>query len=397
MERSVNRFRTSLDTLIRPEVHLRGRVWPSFQVFCAIGLVLAISLTMALVMRLGLSPWVMAPVIVAAVATLFGLAMATKVVTGEERLTQYHHMIAVMGAAAGLVSLMRQPMLAYLDVTMLGVGMFAVVGRIGCLMAGCCHGRPYRWGVCYGQEHAANGFTPYYVGIRLFPIQAVESLWILGLVLVGSALLLSGEPPGTTLAWYLIGYATGRFYFEFMRGDAGRPYRWGFSEAQWTSIFLVGSVVLAEWAALLPWYPWPAAVTACLAGTMLAVAAARRFQSRSQYQILLPDHVREVAEAIEIASHRAREIGALDGQDSIPVDIRVAATSLGFQISAGLIWTATGSVFHYALSCRNETMSAATARTLAALILQLKHPLGPSELVEGDRGVFHLLSMGAEA
>ncbi|HBY95507.1 MAG TPA: hypothetical protein DEP84_16385 [Chloroflexi bacterium] len=385
-----------LNSLLHPQVHLLGRVWPSFQVWGAAGLALAIPLVLMLSKSLGLSLGVMTAIIPVALVTFFGLAIVTKIITGEERLTHYHHVIAVLVAVTLLVWLLRQPVLPYLDVTVLGVGLFVAVGRVGCLMMGCCHGRPHRWGVCYREEHTAAGFTPSYVGVRLFPIQAVESLWVLGVVLLGSRLLLRGQPAGTTLAWYIVSYATGRFYFEFMRGDAERPYRWGFSEAQWTSIFLDGMVVLAAWAGLLPWHVWPAAASACLVGTAITVALVRRSSSGARYRILRSYHVQEVAEAVEMASDRAPEMRLLGGQDSIPVDICIAPTSLGFQISAGKIRTETGYIFHYALSSRNETMSAATARTLAGVILQLKHHLGPTELIEGHQGVFHLLYTAAE-
>src|SRR5439155_22019386 len=98
----------------------------------------------------------------------------------------YHHEIDVMINAALLLWLLGQPLLPYLDLTILGIGMFLACGRVGCLMVGCCHGRPHSWGVRYKQEHADAGFAPYYVGVRLFPIQAVESLWVLSIVIVGN-------------------------------------------------------------------------------------------------------------------------------------------------------------------------------------------------------------------
>ena len=55
-------------------------------------------------------------------------------------------MIAV---ATVLLSLLDAPVLSYLDVTVLSLGLFLAWGRLGCLMAGCCHGRPQNWGVRY--------------------------------------------------------------------------------------------------------------------------------------------------------------------------------------------------------------------------------------------------------
>ena len=39
------------------------------------------------------------------------------------------------------------PVLPYLDLTCLGLGIFLVCGRQGCLMVGCCHGKPCGWGI----------------------------------------------------------------------------------------------------------------------------------------------------------------------------------------------------------------------------------------------------------
>jgi hypothetical protein len=143
---------------------------------------------MSLVTYLGLSPLVLVWLVLTAVLTFLALAMVTKIITGEENLIYYHHEIAVMVVAACLLNLLYQPVLPYLDITILGLGTFLAFGRVGCLMVGCCHGRPHGRGVCYRAEHAAAGFTPYLVGVRLFPIQAVESVWVFSIVVVGVCL-----------------------------------------------------------------------------------------------------------------------------------------------------------------------------------------------------------------
>lgn len=384
-------FNRDLDILLHPKACILGRSWPTYQVCGYTGLALAILLAMILVMHLGLSHLVMAGLVLAAVVTFLGLATATKIIAGEERLTYYHHEVAVMVVTAILARTLRQPVLSYLGVTILGVGMFLACGRVGCLMAGCCYGRPHAWGICYREEHAAVGFPRYLVGVRLFHLQAVESLWVLGIVLVGSALVLRGSPPGEALAWYVVTYGAGRFCFEFMRGDPDRPYLWGFSEAQWTSLVLMCAVVLAELSGILTFHPWHAGATASLGLTMVAVALNRRFRGTAERQLLHPHHVKEVAEAVELVSSLATERTAIPGRNSTPADIHLACTSLGVQISAGKVKSAPGYLYHYALSAQNETMTQETARTLAELILQLEHSSGPRELIEGNRGVFHFV------
>lgn len=387
-----------LDKLVCPEVRLFNTSWSTFHVFGCTGLALAIFLAMTLAAQLGLSQLVMVGIVLASVTTIFALVMASKIFTGEEQFTYYHHEIAVMAVAALLLWLLRQPILPYLDVTMLGIGAFLACGRVGCLMVGCCHGRPHRWGVCYRKEHADAGFTSYYVGVRLFPIQAVESLWVFCIVVAGIAFVLNGHPPGTALAWYVVAYDLGRFWFEFLRGDPERAYYWGFSEAQWISLLRMGGVVWAEMAGVLPFNLWHAAATACLALAMTAISLVRHFRKTARHQLLHPHHVKEVAEAMARVSTPATETKVtgqwtiLPRRNSIPTRVHIGCTSRGIQISRGKISGTVGDISHYTLSCRDGGMTEETARVLAWLILQLKRATGSSELVKGNRDdVFHLL------
>ncbi len=152
----------------RPRILLPHSDWSSFRFCGCIGLALSTLLAMGLVMWQGLSSWVMAGVTVASVLVFFGLAMAAKIVTGEESLTYYHHQVAVIIVTILLLWLLHQPILPHLGVTILGVGLFLACGRVGCLMVGCCHGRPHRWGVCYREEHAAPASCRNSAGYRIF-------------------------------------------------------------------------------------------------------------------------------------------------------------------------------------------------------------------------------------
>lgn len=380
-----------LDQLIRPEMPIFHKSLSAFQVCGYAGLALAIMLTMILTTFLGLSPWVMIGVIGIAMLTFLGLAAATKIITGEEQLIYYHHEIAIMITAAIFLKMTNQQVLPYLDVTILGIGIFLVCGRLGCLMVGCCHGRPHKWGVCYRKEHADAGFTTYYVSVRLFPIQAVESFWVLFLVIVGGVLVLGKHSPGEALAWYVITYDIGRFCFEFVRGDPDRPYHWGFSEAQWTSVILMCAVVWAELTGTLSFHTWHIITTAAIILTMIAVASARRLRQTVRHKLLNPRHVREIAEAIEQVSGAAVERTIFSSGNLVPEVIHMGCTSLGIQISAGQIKKSKTSIDHYALSFKNGTMTEEIAATLADLIIELKGLSGSKKLVTHNRGVFHVL------
>lgn len=381
-------WNSNLDKLVCPAVCIHHRPLPTFQVCGYIGLVLAILLAMTLVIIYQhLSPFVMLGIILAAVLTFFAQIFITKIITGEEDLVYYRHEIAVMTVAALLLWMLRQPILLYLDATLLGVGLFLACGRIGCLMVGCCHGRPYHWGVCYREKHAAAGFPSYYVGVRFFPIQAVESLWVFSIVCAGTFFVLSRHPAGTALAWYVVTYDIGRFCFEFVRGDRERPYLWGFSEAQWISLILMCAVVLAEVFGILALYPWHIVAMAFLICTMIVVALDRCLRRRVSYKLLHPHHMKEVAEAIELVAQTTADWNLGFRQDTV----HVGRTSLGIQISASEIPKGASSIHHYALSHQNGSIPEEMVRVLTRLILQLKHPGSSSELLTGQHGVFHLL------
>jgi hypothetical protein len=377
-----------LDKLVRPEVHLFHQIRSAYLVCGYVGLLLTILLSMFLVSFTGLSCWVMVAIVLATVLTSLGLAMATKIITGRENIIYYHHEIAAISVTTMLLWLLRQPALPYLDVTILGIGVLLIFGRIGCLMVGCCHGRPHSWGVCYRTEHAAAGFTPYFVGVRLFPVQALESLWVLVTVLVGSTFILNGLPQGEATSWYLIFYGTGRFCFEFLRGDPERPYYKGFSQPQWISALLMCFAVAFELSGGLPFHVWHAIAVVIILSIMMTIALMQRFQINTKYQLLCAQHIREVAEEIFPVINQPTDILI---ENFIPKKMHVGCTSLGIRISVGKIEYETYDIEHYTLSLRNGKMNQGTARILIKLIIQLRHSTNQYEIIQGNQGIYHLL------
>jgi len=313
------------------------------------------------------------------------LVLATKILVGREVLIYYRQEIAVVAGTALFLRLLHQPVLPYLDITVLGIGMFLVCGRIGCLLVGCCHGRPFRWGICYGEAHAAAGFTPYYVGVPLFPVQALESLWALVIVAVGVSMILRGSPPGSALTWYIIGYGLGRFGFEFLRGDPDRPYFIGFSEAQWTSLILISLTVGTEIRGALPLRPWHIASIAFVILTMAALTVHRQVRRIPTYRLLHPRHIREIADALEFARSKPLAVPQTSPQ------IYVGCTSLGIQISGSEVELQDCRVPHYTISRGRQPLTADVARALGVIICRLRHSDCEFDLIPGGQTVFHLL------
>jgi hypothetical protein len=365
----------ALDTLVRPSFRLGGRFWPFYGLFVCSGMTAGVLFAIALARLSGISRGTLAVALMAGLLAAGALAFGTEILTGRELYTFYHYQLAVLAAGGATLAVMGRPALPCLDALGLALGLTQAFGRLGCFMAGCCHGRPHRWGVCYGHQHAEQGFDHALTGVRLFPIQAVESLSLFLLTATGTALMLSGRPAGSALTAYLAGYGTLRFGLELARGDSARPYIRGFSEAQWTAFAVLVSVVAAQVAGLLPLTPWPPAGLALVVLTAAGLTLHRRLRPVPPHRLLHPGHVSELAAILGDLS--------LQGNRTP----RVACTSQGVRLSMGHLHGGA----HYALSSRDGDLSEAAAQKLADLILLLRHPAESSRLLPGNHGVFHLL------
>jgi hypothetical protein len=326
-----------------------------------------------LALHLGLSLWVIGALLLACTLAFFELAFGMKILTGRETLVYYHHEIAALLHAALLLWILRQPMLSYLDVTALAIGCFLVFGRTGCLLVGCCHGRPAETGVHYHAEHADAGFPALLVDVALIPVQAIEVAWVALTVLAGVAWVVLGSRPGEAFAWYVAVYAAGRFGLEYLRGDPDRRHWWGSSEAQWISLLSVGFLVIEEAAGRVPFHEWHGALVLLLIGLMIGNAIRRKRDGG----LMAPRHVRILARLAEPAH---------DGPG-----VRVLGTSQGIRISRGDLRRRSERAIHYTVSNAKVPLTPESAAVLARVILRLRHPAEQSSIVQGQAGVFHVL------
>jgi phosphatidylglycerol:prolipoprotein diacylglycerol transferase len=133
----------------------------------------------------------------------------------------YGGLIAAVLVAFWYMRRARLPLWTTTDAFAPGIALGHVVGRLGCLMAGCCYGRSTTlpWGITFTNPLAAqNVGTP--LGIPLHPTQLYEA----GAELIILVLLLATERRGRQFAgrtfWlYMLMYAVTRFIIEFFRGD----------------------------------------------------------------------------------------------------------------------------------------------------------------------------------
>ena len=166
---------------------------------------------------------------------LFGVKLA-HILAGAERLVLYEQSLIVLSGTALTLHCFGQSIWQGLELATIGLGVFLAVARLGCLSAGCCHGRPFRQGIAYGEAHRRDGFPACYVGVSLFPVQAVEALAHAILAGVAAVVYLSPHIPGEVSALYVSVYALMRFFLELVRGDTARPYLLGSSESQWIAV-----------------------------------------------------------------------------------------------------------------------------------------------------------------
>ncbi|MDR3048598.1 MAG: prolipoprotein diacylglyceryl transferase [Elusimicrobiota bacterium] len=108
-------------------------------------------------------------------------------------------------------------------------------GRIGCFMAGCCHGKPtdVPWGVVFTEPTLSH-----IVGIPVHPAELYEAFGNLTIFFILNKYNKKERSGGRTFALYMLTYSVLRFVCEFFRGDFRGSYIFGLSPAQFISIFL---------------------------------------------------------------------------------------------------------------------------------------------------------------
>jgi len=134
------------------------------------------------------------------------------------------------------VLLARFRRLSPLQVADYGVAGLALghgIGRIGCLLNGCCYGR---------ETTSALGMIT--AGVQRLPVPLFETVFnVLLCAFLNWFYLTRRRFTGQVLALYLLLYGAWRLAIEFLRADS-RVFVAGLSSAQWTSMVLIWTGVL---------------------------------------------------------------------------------------------------------------------------------------------------------
>ena len=148
----------------------------------------------------------------------------------------------LIGGAAGLAAFARRfglPVLATLDAALPALPVAHALGRIGCLLGGCCHGAESSlpWAVHYPFESVTRHPWPLYECAALLALAA----WF-------GTPRRAVRPAGLRAAAYVLAYASVRFALEPLRGDRVRGVFWHGHVS--TSQLLSAALALVAWQAM---------------------------------------------------------------------------------------------------------------------------------------------------
>lgn len=132
----------------------------------------------------------------------------------------------IAGSAAAMLYLRGKGLPTYklLDLIVPFLALAQAIGRIGCLLNGCCFGKPSAAGIYFPAHGAA-----------LIPTQAFSSILLLAIFIILRLLQERPHKSGQIFYLYLLLYSLKRFFIEFWRAD-NRILLWGLTLFQLLSI-----------------------------------------------------------------------------------------------------------------------------------------------------------------
>jgi prolipoprotein diacylglyceryltransferase len=155
---------------------------------------------------------------------------------------QYGGLAVALPLSAPVAAIVRIPWGAFWDVAVFTILVGMIIVRIGCLLNGCCAGRPSRSWLALCLPNASG------VWARRLPTQCLEAGW--AVVLLVSAIVLRNKlaSPGDLFWIVAAGYAAGRLVLESTRES--RPGARRFTVHHGVSIALIllsGAALASRW------------------------------------------------------------------------------------------------------------------------------------------------------
>ena len=165
----------------------------------------------------------------------------------EGGLVFYGGLIGAMIASYVYTKKHKISFLKVLDLFMPGASLGHAIGRLGCLAAGCCYGKPAPAWFPFSISFPASSHSLAPVGVPLYPTQIIESLSLFLVFLFLARLYPRRKFDGQVFISYVISYGIIRILVEIFRGDLIRGFlipNW-LSTSQFISIgFIIFAVIL---------------------------------------------------------------------------------------------------------------------------------------------------------
>ena len=114
-------------------------------------------------------------------------------------------------------------------------------GKIGCFMAGCCHGKQCDTSSAFGLIFNAPHTAADPKGVPLYPVQLWDAILILSISVFMIWYMNRKKFQGELFLIYTLVYAIGRFITENYRGDEARGFVFGgwLSHSQFIAVILI--------------------------------------------------------------------------------------------------------------------------------------------------------------
>jgi hypothetical protein len=362
----MSRINSWLDRLPRESIHLTGAESPAFRAIGVSGFHLALATVIGGALLRGLPIAVAVVIALTAAASFFGWGLLRRALTGKETLVLFEYVWIAGAAVAAALVMLGAPLLTWFDVLAVALSVFLAAGRIGCAVAGCCHGHPSSLGIRYPEDHPVSRVA----GLRLFPVTLIECA---GLLVIGATGLaaLPVAAPGAVLVWAMAAYAILRFGMESLRGDP-RPHIIGVPVARLAAGAQLTAALVIDTA--LHHDPRDSIAAAVAMLGLVAAGLTGQIWYRRRPRPVTADHVAQIRTSLVRA--RAGQTPVTDGMQpavsSLPGGVTIATTTEpnGVHLSVG-----------------GESVSLTARRRLAAAATG-----GDSPAIIGPRGVVHVFA-----
>ena len=121
----------------------------------------------------------------------------------------------IFGTAAAIITIKKNKidLLKTLDLLVPFIALGQAIGRIGCLLNGCCYGRVSKFGIYFEVFNQV-----------LIPTQLYSSLLLLLIFIILRFMQDRKHLPGQIMCSYLLLYSMKRFFIEFFRNDSPKIF-----------------------------------------------------------------------------------------------------------------------------------------------------------------------------